>query len=115
MGGVFVSATIAATSGVPGHESGLASGLLTTSQQIGGAVGLAVLTGVATSATANYLHGLPSHPSHAVMNAATVHGFHEGYLVASTFGIAASLLATLVIRNQRPPADAGSIAAAPSV
>ena len=55
MGATFVSATIAATSGVPHHEAGLASGMLNTSQQIGGAVGLAVLTGIATTASASYL------------------------------------------------------------
>jgi len=107
MGGTFVSATIAATSGVPHHESGLASGLLNTSQQIGGALGLAVLTGLATSGTTKYLQNLHLHaaPTHAQVTAATVHGFHNGYLVGSTFGIAASLIATLVIRNQAAKSD----------
>ncbi len=107
MGSTFVSVTIAATSGVPHHEAGLASGLLNTAQQIGGALGLAMLTGVATSSSMRYLQNLHLHaaPTHALVAAATVHGFHNGYLIASTFGIGASLLATFVIRPQPAKAD----------
>lgn len=107
MGATFVSVTIAATAGVPQNESGLASGLLTTSQQIGGALGLAVLTGIATSSTTRYLNNLNllRPPTHPQLAAATVHGFHDGYLIASTFGIFASLIATFVIRNQRAATD----------
>jgi EmrB/QacA subfamily drug resistance transporter len=107
MGLTFVSATIAATSGVPANDSGLASGLLNTSQQVGGAVGLAVLTGIAASGTAKYLKKLQLHtaPTHAVFNAANVHGFHTGYLVGSTFGIAGSLIAIFVIKQQKSKND----------
>src|SRR5665213_394133 len=103
MGGTFVSASIAATAGVPHHEAGLASGLLNTAQQIGGSLGLAVLTGVATSSAARYIENAHVHgtPAHALINAASVHGFHDGYLIASTFGIGASLVATFVIRAQK--------------
>ncbi len=107
MGATFVSATIAATSGVPQHEAGLASGLLNTSQQIGGSLGLAVLTGVATSSSARYIKGLHlrAAPSQHAITAATVHGFHDGYLIASTFGIGAALVATFIIRVQKAKND----------
>ena len=107
MGATFVSVTIAATSGVPSHESGLASGILNTSQQVGGALGLAVLTGIATSSASRYVQNLHLRgaPTHATLSAATVHGFHDGYLIASTFGIAASLIATFVIRTQKAKSD----------
>ncbi len=106
MGATFVSATIAATSGVPHHEAGLASGLLNTSQQVGGSVGLAVLSGIAASSTTRYLQHAHTAPTHALVTAATVsHGFHDGYLVGSTFGIAAALIATFVIRQQAAKAD----------
>lgn len=107
MGATFISVTIAATSGVPGHESGVASGLLNTSQQVGGALGLAVLTGIATSATASYLKDLNllGPPSHQQVAAAAVHGFHDGYLIASTFGVVAALIATFVIKQQKAKGD----------
>src|SRR5579862_1422703 len=107
MGATFVSVTIAATSGVPQHESGLASGLLTTAQQVGGSLGLAVLTGVAASASAKYLSNLNllGPPTHEQTAAAAVHGFHNGYLIASTFGVVASLIATFVIKYQRAKTD----------
>lgn len=107
MGSTFVSVTIAATSGVPKHEAGLASGLLNTAQQVGGSLGLAVLTGIATSSTARYIKNLHVHtaPSRLMLNTATVHGFHDGYLIASTFGIGASLIAIFVIRAQSAKTD----------
>jgi len=114
MGATFVSVTIAVTSGVPHHESGLASGILNTSQQVGGAMGLAVLSGIATSASARYITNLHLHgaPAHNVIAAATVQGFHDGYLIASTFGLAASLIAILVIRNQPAVVDPAAMAGA---
>jgi EmrB/QacA subfamily drug resistance transporter len=101
MGATFVTVTIAATSGVQEHEAGLASGLLNTSQQIGGALGLAILTGLATSSSTRYIQDLNLHtlPTKPIIAAAAVHGFQKGFLVASTFGIGASLIAIFVIRN----------------
>lgn len=107
MGATFVSVTIAATSGVPHHEAGLASGILNTTQQIGGAIGLAVLTGIVTSASTSYITGLKLHgaPTHDVIAAATVHGFQRGFLIASTFGIISSLIAAFVIHQKKADTD----------
>ncbi len=104
MGGTFVAATIAATSGVPHHESGLASGMLNTSQQVGGAIGLAVLTGIATSSATRYIENLHlmAAPTQQQIASAAVHGFHDGYLIASTFGVAAALIALFVIKQGKP-------------
>lgn len=115
MGATFVSVTIAATSGVPRHQSGLASGLLNTSQQVGGSVGLAILTGVLTSSATRYIHNLHlTHaPSQAVSTAASVHGFQSGYLIAASFGVLAALVATFVLHRQKAKSDPshGEIAA----
>lgn len=102
MGATFVSITIAATSGVPQNQAGLASGILNTSQQIGGAIGLAILTGIVTSYSTSYIKGLnlKGAPSHDVISAAIVHGFQKGFLVASCFGLSASLIAAFVIRQK---------------
>ena len=88
-----------------GHLSGLASGLVNTAQQVGGSLGLAVLSGIAASSTARFLvHSSAQHGS-AVIAAATVHGYKQGFYVAVTFSILASLLAIVVIKNKIVKAD----------
>lgn len=101
MGATFVAVTIAATTGVPPRESGLASGILNTSQQVGGALGLAILTGLATSGAANYIHHLTTAPNKLTPLAAQVHGFHEAYFVGGFFLLGASLIATTILRQPK--------------
>ena len=112
MGGTFVTATIAATSGVPGDEAGLASGLFNTSQQIGGAIGLAVLSGVATSHTANELSKLAHAPSMLDVATATVSGWHIAFYVGLGFAVLASLVAAIVVKQQKHHSAAHAPAAA---
>ena len=57
LGFAFVPVTIAAVTGTEPQEAGLASGLINTSQQVGGALGLAILATVANSRTQDILHG----------------------------------------------------------
>ena len=92
MGMSFVSVSIAATSGVPANEAGLASGLLNTSQQMGGALGLAILAGVASSVT----QSSGQNPIEAL-----VHGNTTAFAVASGFTIFALILAIAVIRTPK--------------
>jgi EmrB/QacA subfamily drug resistance transporter len=98
MGMTFMPLIAAATSGVPGREAGLASGLISTSQQMGGALGLAILSGIAASVTA----------ASASMGTvrALVHGFDRGMLVGVAFMLVAAALALIVIRQPRKPKTA---------
>ena len=99
MGFTFVSGTLAATSGVPKHFSGIASGILNTSQQVGGAIGLAILSAVAFSAIrAEASAGAP-------IKHASVHGFQAGIAVGVGLAIAAFLVVMLVVKNQKVDAQ----------
>lgn len=105
MGATFIAITIAATSGVTGRESGLASGLLNTSQQIGGAIGLAILTGLSTSAATRYAQNLHGAHNRLAGLAGEVHGFHVAFYVATGFMIGASVLATLLLKQPKNLSD----------
>ena len=89
----FISVSVAATSGVPQDEAGLASGLLNTSQQIGGALGLAILSGVAATSAHNAIA--------SGIQAATVTGYHSALIVASLFAVSASIVSFIVIKQKR--------------
>lgn len=95
MGLTFVSGTLAATSGVPKHLSGIASGVLNTAQQVGGAIGLAVLSAVAFSAVrAETSAGGPA-------KYAQVHGYQAGLDVGVGLALAAAVVVFLVVKNEK--------------
>lgn len=112
MGGTFVTATITATSGVPGDEAGLASGLFNTSQQIGGAVGLAVLSGVAASHTTSELSKLGHAPSMLDIATATVGGWHIAFYVGLGFALLSAAAATFIVKQHKHHLAAHAPAAA---
>jgi EmrB/QacA subfamily drug resistance transporter len=94
LGFSFVPVSIAALGGVPPHEAGLASGLINTSQQIGGALGVAILTTVSTNRTADALASGSSQPQ------ALVDGFGVAFWVAAAFAAGAIVATLLTVRGE---------------
>jgi EmrB/QacA subfamily drug resistance transporter len=94
LGTVFVAVTTAANAGVPSHRAGLAASLLNASQQVGGALGLAIFSALATTRTSDLL------ASHAPVDVALTSGFQRALLASSIFLVAAAVVA-LRITNTR--------------
>jgi MFS family permease len=98
LGFAFVTTTIAAVSGVRNQESGLASGLINTSQQIGGALGLAVLATIANSRTDDVVASTGGDPS-AITNALN-EGFQSAFLGGAAIAVLGLVLTLVLIRGR---------------
>lgn len=94
----FVPMSIGALSGVTQDEAGIASGLINTSQQVGGAIGVAVATTIATTYTAHFVHAHPG--ATALGGAALTHGFGITFYVLAGFAIAGAFVAGLLIEGK---------------
>jgi EmrB/QacA subfamily drug resistance transporter len=113
MGLTFVPVTLIATSGVPDSDAGLASGLYNTSQQIGGALGLAVLSTFAVNVTADTLASVGGEPTAEVQARALVDGFHVAYFGSAVLiAVAAVLLFVLLRREDVVAVGEGEVALA---
>jgi EmrB/QacA subfamily drug resistance transporter len=102
MGAVFMPLTLVATTGLDDDDQGLASGLFNTSQQIGGALGLAILSTIAAGRT------------HGPSPEALVHGFHYAFVGAAVF-VAAALVVMLALLRKRDLERIETVAAAEPV
>ncbi len=100
----FIPLTIGALAGVRHDDAGVASGLVNTSQQIGGAIGVAAATTIAATATSNYL-GV--HPGVLpTSGAALTHGFAMAFYALAGVAALGAVLAAVVIESEPPVAAA---------
>ncbi len=121
LGFTFMPLTLAAVARVASHEAGLASGVLNTTQQIGGSLGLAVLSTIAVTVTNNRVAELVQgagaaaggQPPPAVIGAALVDGYTTAFQVAAGLAFAAFVVTffTIKVRAEEaaaaPPIPAG--------
>jgi hypothetical protein len=105
----FVPISIAALAGIEAHEAGLASGLINTSQQIGGALGIAILSSVAVAQTND-----ATAAGNATKTALTS-GFHAAFWVGAALAAAGLVASIVLVRRdeleQAPHAEALPLAA----
>jgi MFS family permease len=98
LGGVFTGLTTAANAGVGEDKAGLAAGLLNTGQQLGAALGLAILSALATARTGSLLHA-----GHDTVAQAATHGYQRALMAGALLMVAATVVA-LFARNTRQTA-----------
>jgi EmrB/QacA subfamily drug resistance transporter len=104
----FIPVSIAALAGVAPYQAGLASGLINTSQQIGGAIGVAVVSTVAASHTDSLL------ASGVAPAVALTEGFQRGFWVITLIGAAALAVALFFVRQVEPQAAEAALEGAPT-
>ncbi|MBV8956765.1 MAG: MFS transporter [Solirubrobacterales bacterium] len=95
MGLTFVPITLLGTGGVAEEDAGLASGLFNTAQQVGGSLGLAILSTLAASQTASLLHA-----GDAGVLAARVSGYHVAFGAAAAMLAAGGLILAVFVRRR---------------
>jgi len=97
LGLAFVPMSSTALIGVGRHDAGVASALVNTTQQVGGALGTALLNTIAASATASYI---VAHGAHSIATGA-VHGYSTGFTYSAVILAGAALVAVALVRASR--------------
>jgi EmrB/QacA subfamily drug resistance transporter len=115
MGATFVSLTLVATTNVEEKDAGLASGIFNTSQQVGGALGLAILSTLANDRTSSVLSGLTGQPTPGEVQSALVDGYQLAFFAAAALlAVGAVLLGVLLKQRDVARIDAGDAIPVPA-
>ena len=91
----FISGTIAATTGAADDDAGLASGLVNTSQQVGGSIGVAAIASIATSRTSDLLAAGDG------VAVALTEGYQTGYFIAAGVALVAAIVVAVLLPRGR--------------
>jgi EmrB/QacA subfamily drug resistance transporter len=110
LGQIFAQAINTATAGVAREDSGVASALVNTMQQVGGSIGAAALSTIALSATATYLIGHDTGPQAQAV--AATHGYTTAFAVSAGLLVLGCILAIVLLPSRRRLADIGEAGAA---
>ena len=100
----FVPVTIASLTGVQRADAGIASGLVNTSRQIGGAIGIAAISAIAAASTGNYVDAHPG--TVASSGAALDHGLQTALYVLAALLVAGAAIAVTLVRPAAVPMPA---------
>ena len=102
----FVPVTIASLTGVQPADAGVASGLINTSRQIGGSIGLAAVTTIAATATGHYAR---SHAVGAAGGPALAHGFQIAFYTLIGLALAGAAIAAVFVESKPKAASASTV------
>jgi hypothetical protein len=100
---IFAPSIATATLGVSEDEAGIASAMVNTSQQVGGSIGVALLSTITATAIADQLAGLAGRPTPADVLAAEVHGYTTAFYWAGAIFVLAAICAFGLLRSQARP------------
>jgi hypothetical protein len=103
VGLTFAPAIATATAGVPDDDAGVGSAMVNTSQQIGGAIGTALLSTIFTSALTRYADSHPRGPQ--AQSAAAIHGYSVAFSVACGLFVAGAVTTAMLLRSGRLATD----------
>lgn len=109
LGFSIMAVQVAVFTGIDQSTAGFAGGMIETSREVGGALGIAVVATIAIARTEDVLDGLAGGPGDTAM--ALTEGFQRASLVAAGLSMAAALAAGFVLRRAERTAPAGTISA----
>jgi hypothetical protein len=110
LGLIFATTINSATAGVAPEDSGVASALVNTMQQVGGSIGTSVLSTIALSTTTSYLIGHHTGPQAPAI--AATHGYTVAFAISAGLLVLGFILALVLLPSRRRPAEISDVAIA---